>query len=112
MKSKTKKISILFTFILLLFISIPLFSACDANTETCEVTFMNVAYIGETPFFTENETITIDKGDVIGSAPVSTNKFGYTFAGWYTEKECINQWHLYTDIVKSDLTLYPKYVRN
>ena len=58
------------------------------------------------------DTISVEDGEVIGSAPVNTQYGGgtiYRFAGWYTEKECLNRWDLYRDEVRSNLTLYPKY---
>lgn len=36
-------------------------------------------------------------------------KEGFDFVGWYTELEYINQWNLYNDYVKSNMTLYAKW---
>ena len=39
---------------------------------------------------------------------------GYTFAGWYTDKECTqaNKWNFATDTVTGDTTLYAKWIDN
>lgn len=33
-------------------------------------------------------------------------KEGYTFNGWYTDKDCTNEWHITTDKVEGSMTLY------
>lgn len=43
------------------------------------------------------------------SKPTDPTKEGYTFEGWYKEKECINPWNFTTDKVTKDITLFPKW---
>lgn len=41
--------------------------------------------------------------------PISPTKDGYSFAGWYKEKELINAWNFDTDFVLENTTLYAKW---
>lgn len=93
-------------------------AACGKNTYT--VTFMKVQHMYETSNgdmnykFIKNTTVEISKGEVIGtdnSPSTNYQSYKYIFAGWYTEKEFINKWDLNQDEVKSNITLYPKYVK-
>lgn len=36
---------------------------------------------------------------------------GYTFGGWYKEKECLNPWDFAVDQVTKTLTLFPKWIK-
>lgn len=111
----------LISLIFVLFLATCILVGCN-NAKTYSVIFMtatNITYSesqGVQCFYisTDNDTIFVEEGSVIGSAPVKT-QYGtgqlYQFAGWFTEEECINQWDLYRDEVRSNLTLYPKYVR-
>lgn len=38
-------------------------------------------------------------------------KEGYTFAGWYTDSALTKEWHFDTDVVRENLTLYAKWVK-
>lgn len=49
-----------------------------------------------------------DRGMV--SKPDDPAKNGYIFDGWYKEEACQNKWIFYSDIVRSDLTLYAKWL--
>lgn len=120
MKQYTKTIPLL-SLVFILFLATCMLAGCN-NAKTYSVVFMtaiNITYTesqGVNCIYssTNNDTIFVEEGNVIGSAPVNT-QYGtgklYQFAGWFTEKECINQWDLFRDEVKSNLTLYPKYVR-
>lgn len=44
--------------------------------------------------------------------PADPTKDGYTFGGWYTEKECKTAWDFDKDTVTKDLTLYAKWTEN
>ena len=41
--------------------------------------------------------------------PEEPIKDGYTFGGWFKEKDCVNQWNFDTDTVSSDITLFAKW---
>ena len=43
--------------------------------------------------------------------PTAPTRSGYTFGGWYKEAACTNAWKFSTDIVKSDVTLYSKWIK-
>lgn len=47
----------------------------------------------------------IEKGSIIKEPPAPTDE-GYTFTGWFKEKDCINKWDFVTDTVEEDITLY------
>ena len=60
-------------------------------------------------------------GELISYVPKNPVRSGYTFAGWYKEPECINEWDFETDIVPvkeygvgiyhfKELTLYAKWI--
>ena len=54
--------------------------------------------------------ITCEANSVIGNKAPEAGKYPFKkFKGWYTEKELLTQWNLYSDEVKSDMTLYPLY---
>jgi uncharacterized repeat protein (TIGR02543 family) len=41
--------------------------------------------------------------------PEPPTRSGQTFAGWYKEAACINEWNFTTDLVTSDITIYAKW---
>ena len=43
------------------------------------------------------------------TAPTAPTKTGYTFAGWYKEPACTNEWDFASDVVTADITLYVKW---
>ncbi len=43
------------------------------------------------------------------SAPDEPVAVGYTFGGWYQEKECINKWNFTTGTITANMTLYAKW---
>ncbi|RJE85074.1 hypothetical protein D3P07_21110, partial [Paenibacillus sp. 1011MAR3C5] len=58
----------------------------------------------------DNQAINFgQKGSVVATTPAKTE---HTFAGWYKEKELINQWNFNTDIVIRNITLYAKWLAN
>ena len=85
-----------------------LFVGCEQE-ETYTITFMKL----DSPTakkFTEETTIQCEANSVIGDkAPLFKLNSYYVFAGWYTEEGCINTWNLYTDEVKSNITLYARF---
>ena len=112
----------LFSLVFVLFFATCMLVGCNKDnqsTTTYTVTFMRASYIIDTGDdisynYLTNKQISVEENSVIGSISINT-KYGtgklYQFAGWFTEEECINQWDLYRDEVRSNLTLYPKYVR-
>lgn len=44
--------------------------------------------------------------------PKDPTKTGYTFAGWFKERECINAWVFNSEKVTSNVTLYAKWTLN
>ena len=63
----------------------------------------------ETNGGTKVEDIKVPYGKTI-KEPTST-KEGYTFDGWYTDKELTTKWN-FKEVVKADMTLYAKWVEN
>lgn len=45
----------------------------------------------------------IENGELIEEIPPTPEREGYTFGGWYTEKECINEFSFSTPISKMDI---------
>lgn len=43
------------------------------------------------------------------TAPAEPAAEGYTFGGWYKEKECTNVWDFTKDVVTADITLFAKW---
>ncbi len=44
--------------------------------------------------------------------PTPPTAEGYSFDGWFTEPECINEWNFKRDTVTGNLTLYAKWITN
>ena len=42
----------------------------------------------------------LEEGGILVKPPYDPKREGYTFAGWYTEEICINEWNFETDTVK------------
>lgn len=74
-------------------------------------------YIQHTVTFNKNggdteaspTSVAVPDGEAIGQMPANPSKAGYTFYGWYKEKECQNAWDG-SDKVTCDMTLYAKWV--
>ena len=112
-----KKILKMFVLVLAVCTAACVFTGCSKNHTVTFMTAKNISYTNSKGVqcvyvSTGDNKISVEDGEVIGSAPINP-QYGtgdlYRFVGWFTEKECINQWDLYRDEVKSDLTLYPKY---
>ena len=95
---------------------VPYLTAC--NDEKHSVKFKVAAsistYVDFNVVYKSAGSIEVKDGECIGSdAPDPTYAGGQTFefAGWYTEKELINKWDIYKDEVRSDMTLYAKYIK-
>ena len=43
------------------------------------------------------------------TAPIEPTAAGYTFGGWYKEKECTNVWDFTKDVVTADIILFAKW---
>lgn len=69
------------------------------SSETAHVTFMDGT--------TEIAQKDVSLGDII-TLPDEPKKPGYTFAGWYVDPECTQEFNIQTPIV-SDMTLYAKW---
>ena len=51
-----------------------------------------------------------EANSAIGNKAPEAGKYPFKkFKGRYPEKELLTQWNLYSDEVKSDMTLYPRY---
>lgn len=53
--------------------------------------------------------VTTTQSNSIIPEPENPVREGYTFAGWYKEIDCLNQWNFDTDIVTEPITLYAKW---
>lgn len=57
-------------------------------------------------------TFTVPKGSKLTRAQLlvpDSNPPGYRFLDWYKEPECTNPWNIESDVVNTDITLYPKW---
>ncbi|MBR3308138.1 MAG: InlB B-repeat-containing protein [Lachnospiraceae bacterium] len=52
----------------------------------------------------------VKEGNTV-KAPAAPTAEGYTFDGWYKEKECTNAWDFDTDTVTADTRLYAKWTK-
>ena len=50
--------------------------------------------------------------DKTAAEPEAPEVKGYTFGGWYREKECTNEWNFNADTVKNNITFYAKWTIN
>lgn len=57
------------------------------------------------------KTVTVKESETVDSLPVAPVKEGYTFGGWYREKECKTAWGS-SDQVTSDITVYAEWMIN
>ena len=112
-------------------LSIDQYSFRDVNKSTCELivpmgskaayettdywsTFSNITEA----FFVNLETqgdhpaapITTTQINTTIESPKNPKRKGFTFAGWYKESDCLNQWNFDTDIVTEPITLYAKWI--
>lgn len=55
-----------------------------------------------------------EAGQPIKFIPPEPERRGAKFEGWYTEKECVNKWSFFTDVMpeSGELNLYAKWTRN
>ena len=116
MVKKLSKLIVCSIVAIMILACVPLFSACKDKTYSVEFKVASsINSFGElTVFYKTADTIEVEDGECIGnSAPNATYAGGHTyeFAGWYTEKELINKWDIYKDEVRSDMTLYAKYIK-
>lgn len=54
------------------------------------------------------DAVTVDKDSKL-TAPANPSKSGYSFGGWYKEKELKNKWDFNNDTVTENMTLYAKW---
>ena len=54
------------------------------------------------------EKQTVEKDGKV-KKPGAPTRSGYTFGGWYTDKDCKTEWKFETDTVTGDVTLYAKW---
>ena len=76
-------------------------------TDDCKVSF-TVRFDNNGHGTTTTDITDALLGTII-SKPEDPAAGGYTFGGWYKEKECIEEWNFAEDEVKSDITLYAKW---
>jgi uncharacterized repeat protein (TIGR02543 family) len=50
--------------------------------------------------------------DSLATPPTDPTKYGYSFAGWYTEPEYIDSFNFTTDTIKRNITLYANWSPN
>ena len=108
---KKRLLSILFAFMLICTLLI------GCKKETYTVTIVShvsddnpAAYIDEliiNTFFKQTE-FEIAANSVIGDIDLPSPTT-YRFCGWFTDEDYTEQWSLYKDEVRSDLTLYAKW---
>lgn len=75
----------------------------EVETETFTLTF-------ETNDGTNIESVEVDQGTTVDLETYQTTKTGYTFAGWYLDKECTTKVTSIT--LDKDTTVYAKWVEN
>ena len=78
----------------------------DPEPATYIVTF-NANGHGTAP----DKITNVSSGQTI-TKPTDPNAEGYTFAGWYKESGCTNEWNFATDTVTGNITLYAKWTAN
>lgn len=114
-----KVLSTLSLTLILIFVSCILIGCGDKEYKVTFMSAVNILYsdnLGISCVYRSKDegVIFVKEGEVIGASPVNTT-YGtgnyFKFVGWYTEEECLNQWDLYRDEVRSNLTLYPKYIK-
>lgn len=69
--------------------------------ESCKVTF-------ETNGGSKVPSQTLSRGDKV-KKPADPTRTGYTFEGWYKDKDCTKEWDFDSDKVKKDTTIYAKW---
>ena len=69
--------------------------------EACKVTFA-------TNGGSKVPSQTLARGDKV-KKPSDPTRTGYTFEGWYKDKECTKEWDFDSDKVKKDTTIYAKW---
>ncbi|MFA6860537.1 MAG: InlB B-repeat-containing protein [Clostridia bacterium] len=70
--------------------------------QICVVSFNMSGYeVIDTP-----ETQILDAGNYVVDPNLSSSRAGYGLTGWYTEKECVNEWNFASDRADRDVTLY------
>lgn len=70
--------------------------------------------------FGENDYYYVDyyeNSEIIKYIPPTPTRKGYSFCGWFKEKDCVNQWNFDVDTVRVDensveVELYAKWVKN
>lgn len=96
-----KKITV--TFLSALFIVGLLCTSDTSASSKVKVTYINNN--GET-----NSMISVESGT--NPEELTPVKAGYTFSGWYTDKEFTKPWDMANDKVENDTTLYAKWQAN
>ena len=80
---------------------------------TADITHLYASYMYSVTFNnmngTESTMYVETSGDMKIGRPEPTWD-GYTFAGWYKERELINEWDFDNDTVNGDMTLYARWV--
>ncbi|NBK25402.1 MAG: hypothetical protein EOM68_25690, partial [Spirochaetia bacterium] len=82
--------------------AIPLIISCTNEMEILRVTF-------DSQGGSAINAVDVAKGLKLDE-PASPHKNGYSFAGWYKEREGINAWVFNRDVVDSNMTLFAKWV--
>ena len=44
--------------------------------------------------------------------PAPPERVGYVFDGWYTDRDCTNEWDMDSDTVTQSMTLYAGWIKN
>ena len=83
----------------------------DKDTFTADTTFYG-KYVCKVTYEVNGGSsvaaVTVDSGSKL-TAPANPTRSGYTFDGWYKEKELKNKWDFNKDTVTENITLYAKW---
>ena len=86
--------------------------SCNSSEETGETIYDNISY--SVSFYTGSgstfnmSTQTVKHGKYV-TRPINPTREGYTFAGWYIDKDCTTVWKFESDPVLNNMTLYAKW---
>ena len=86
-------------------------SSSVAQSKTTATIKFDINLDGYTTNVVKDKTVSIGKRVPIAKAYVTgDNPDNLQLYGWYTDKECTNEWDFKSDLVEDDMTLYAKWV--
>lgn len=96
-KASVKTLNIIIVVLMIALVAVVIYLAQNSSyTATYEVNGGEVIEVGQYKY---GEYIEVEE----------PNKTGYTFVGWYQDKDLSKKWDLKNDIVEQSLTLYAKW---